>query len=201
MITDHSDSVATTSAEEVGFGALMARLRAGDEAAAREFYERWVWRLMGLTRARLGRSIVVKEDPQDIVQSVYRSFFRRYGAGHFQVEDWHDVWALLVTIVLRKCANRRQFYAAECRTLKRETATGLDDRAADDPTPEDEAMLAEMVQRLLLSFPPAERAVVELSLQGYTVKEIGKCLNRAERSVYRIREHVRSWLELQAIGD
>jgi RNA polymerase sigma-70 factor (ECF subfamily) len=176
----------------------MARLRAGDEAAARDVYEWWAWRLIDLTRARLGRSIAAKEDPEDVVQSVYRSFFRRYGMGQFRVDDWHDVWALLVTIALRKCANRRQFYAAECRDPKREAALGPVEPNTTDPTPEDEAMLAETVERLLLRFPAEERAVVELSLQGHTVKEISATLDRPERSVYRIRDHVRAWLERQA---
>jgi DNA-directed RNA polymerase specialized sigma24 family protein len=59
-------------------------------------------------------------------------------------------------------------------------------------------MLAETVERLLLRFPAEERAVVELSLQGHTVKEISATLDRPERSVYRIRDHVRAWLERRA---
>jgi RNA polymerase sigma-70 factor (ECF subfamily) len=197
MASERCNRAATTT-DDGTFPGLMARLRAGDEAAARDVYEWWAWRLIDLTRARLGRAIAVKEDPEDVVQSVYRSFFRRYGMGHFRVDDWHDVWALLVTIALRKCANRRLFYAAECRDPRREASLGPVEPNTTDPTPEDEAMLAETVERLLLRFPTEERAVVELSLQGHTVKEISASLDRPERSVYRIREHVRAWLERQA---
>jgi RNA polymerase sigma-70 factor (ECF subfamily) len=42
---------------------------------------------------------------------------------------------------------------------------------------------------------PDERAVLELSLQGYTATEISERLGRAERSVRRLRERVRKRLE------
>ena len=44
-----------------------------------------------------------------------------------------------------------------------------------------------------------ERPILELSLQGYTASEISVRLGRAERSVRRLREHIRKRLErLQA---
>jgi RNA polymerase sigma-70 factor, ECF subfamily len=193
----HSTSPAM---KNVAFPAVMARLRAGDEAAAREVYARWAERLIGLTRTKLGKSITAREDPEEVVQSVYRSFFRRYGDGNFHVEDWHDVWALLATIAKRKCLNRRKYYSAECRAASREMPLDLTEPASADPAPDEAAILAETVERMLLRFPPKERAIVELSLQGHTVKEIGARLGRANRSVNRIREYVQKWL-LQQAGD
>jgi len=134
------------------------------------------------------------------MQSVYRSFFRRFDRGEYHVEQWHDVWSLLSTIAIRKCSNRRRYHGAERRAPVREIALELAEPLSTDPVPEQAAILAETVERLLLRFPPPERAIVELSLQGFTVREIGVRLARAERSIYHIREHVRQWLVRQA-GD
>jgi RNA polymerase sigma-70 factor, ECF subfamily len=39
-----------------------------------------------------------------------------------------------------------------------------------------------------------DRSIIELSLPGYTAPEIGERLGRAERTVRRVREHVRKRL-------
>jgi RNA polymerase sigma-70 factor (ECF subfamily) len=198
MATDRRGDEA--SLEQADFQALVERLRGGDEVAARAVYERFAVPLLRLTRAQLRDGLAAREDAEDVVQSVYRSFFRRFDRGEYHVEQWHDVWSLLSTISIRKCSNRRRYHGAERRAPGRETALERAEPLATDPTPEQAALLAETVERLLLRFPPPERAIVELSLQGFTVKEIGVRLGRAERSIYHIREHVRQWLVHQA-GD
>ena len=32
---------------------------------------------------------------EDVVQSVYKSFFARYGRGQFEFDDWSDIWGLV----------------------------------------------------------------------------------------------------------
>src|SRR6185295_15765908 len=63
------------------FDDLMARLRTGDEAAAAEVFHRFTGRLIGLARRRLDHLVRPKVDAEDILQSVYRSFFRRSAGG------------------------------------------------------------------------------------------------------------------------
>ena len=70
------------------FTDVMARLRAGDEDAARQVFQRFVHRLVGLARVRLGRDLRRRVDPEDVVQSAYKSFFLRYEEGKVEVRDW-----------------------------------------------------------------------------------------------------------------
>src|SRR5262249_1915459 len=70
------------------FTDVMARLRAGDEDAARQVFQRFVHRLVGLARVRLGRDLRRRVDPEDVVQSAYKSFFLRYEEGRVEVRDW-----------------------------------------------------------------------------------------------------------------
>jgi len=130
-----------------------------------------------------------------VVQSVYRSFFRRYGAGDFHVEDWSDVWALLATIATRKCISRRKYYQAGRRDARREIPVTSCEVVSTEPTAEEAAMLSETVDRLLAGLAEPERSIVLLSLQGYSAVEISPVVVRSERTVQRVRERVRSQLK------
>ena len=108
-------------------------------------------------------------------------------------------------ITLRKCADRAAYYRADKRDVAREAASGAADDSAPavadllldrEPQPDEAAALAETVEALFRAIDdPDERAILELSLQGHTATEISAQLGRAERSVRRLREHVRKRLE------
>jgi RNA polymerase sigma-70 factor, ECF subfamily len=49
----------------------------------------------------------------------------------------------------------------------------------------------------LAGLSEGEQTIVEMTLQGYSTQEISQRLGRAERSVRRIRQHVRTHLEQQ----
>ena len=56
-------------------------------------------------------------------------------------------------------------------------------------------MLNETVEQLHASLDNDERPILKLSLQGYITAEISARLGRAERTVRRVRERVRDWLD------
>jgi RNA polymerase sigma-70 factor (ECF subfamily) len=55
------------------------------------------------------------------------------------------------------------------------------------------------VDQLLAGLDADERPILELSLQGYTTVEISARLGRAERTVRRVRERVRDWLDREQV--
>jgi RNA polymerase sigma-70 factor (ECF subfamily) len=162
---------------------------------AGEAFDRFTRRLVGLARRQLGGLLRHKVDPEDVVQSVYKSFLLRYGAEMLVEEDEDGLWALLTRITLRKCADRARYHRAECRDAAREAAPADEDVAGREPTPDEAAALTETVERLLRGLDGDERAILELSLQGYSTPEISERLGRAERSVRRVRERARALLE------
>jgi RNA polymerase sigma-70 factor (ECF subfamily) len=188
---------------DASFADLMVRLRSGEDDAARALFVRFARRLVGLARGHLGGRLAAKVDPEDVVQSAYKSFFVRHRQGDLEVGSWDGLWGLLTLITLRKCADRAAHFRTERRDLAREVPQPATDSAAGawqlavdrDPRPDEAAVLAETVQALFRSLDPDERGVLELSLQGYTATEISASLNRAERSVRRLRERVRKRLE------
>jgi RNA polymerase sigma-70 factor (ECF subfamily) len=187
------------------FTALMQRLRSGEDDAAREVFVRFAGRLVGLARQHLDAQLAARVDPEDVVQSAYKSFFVRQREGGLEVGSWDGLWGLLTLIALRKCADRAAYYRAGKRDVGREanvrpsdSSPGPAESLALDraPLPDEAAILAETVEALFRSVDdPDEQAVLELSLQGFTAPEISERLGRAERTVRRLRERFRKRLE------
>src|SRR6478609_9512740 len=109
-------------ADAESFERLMARLRSGEDAAAREVFERFAGRLVALARGRFNQLLARKVDPEDVVQSAFKSFFVRHREGTLDVGDGRGLWNLLTLITLRKCADRAEYFLADRRNAARETS-------------------------------------------------------------------------------
>jgi RNA polymerase sigma-70 factor (ECF subfamily) len=181
----------------------MTRLRSADQDAARYVFQRFADRLIGLAHQRLDRQVRPKVAAEDVVQSVFKSFFLRYADGQFDLGDWDGLWGLLVTITLRKCWRQARRFHGPVHDVGREfrpppdedTSAGGWEALSREPTPEQAAALAEMVEQFLGGLTGRERQVCELRLQGYTVPEISERIGRTEFTVEgvlkKIRQHLR----------
>ena len=58
--------------------------------------------------------------PEDVVLSVYRSFFTRHRDGRCEVTTWDELWSMLTIITARKCINRAEYHLAKRRTAAAE---------------------------------------------------------------------------------
>jgi RNA polymerase sigma-70 factor (ECF subfamily) len=191
------------------FPDLVARLRSGDADAAQEIFRRFARRLIGLARLRLDARLQQKVDPEDVVQSVFRSFFVRHAGGEFDLHGWDSLWSLLTVITLRKCGHKLEYFHAACRDVRRETAPATEQEdslqswqgIAREPTPDEAAQLADTVAQLIAALAAEDRSLVELALQGHTAAEISAQCGVAERTVYRRLERIKSRLERQRTSD
>ncbi len=183
---------------DASFTDLMARLRDGDDTAAAAVFRRFVRRLIGFTRGQLETWVRLKIDPEDVVQSVYKSFFARYEAGQFAVADWDGLWGLLTCIAVRKCVNHVHFWRAVRRQSSREVSLSSVEVApeygrllAREPTPAEAAALTETLEQLMQGLPPFDREVLVLHLQGHDIPAISVRVARSERTVRRALEVAR----------
>lgn len=174
----------------------------------RRLFEQFSRRLIGLARGHLDARLQHKVDPEDVVQSAYKSLLLRYGEGALAAEGWAGIWGLLTRITIRKCADRARFHRAACRDLRRELAPSVEGSSADpwqpagrEPTPDEACVLAETIEALLSRLDNDERVMVEMTLQGFSTEEISEHTGRAERSVRRLRERVRKYLERQSADE
>jgi RNA polymerase sigma-70 factor (ECF subfamily) len=191
------------------FADLMARLRAGDDESAARVFQRFASRLLALARTRLQKQIRQKVDPEDVLQSVFKSFYLRYADGQLDVKNWDGLWTLLVTITLYKCRHQvRDFHRARRDVRKEVSAVPQADDSdaswqaeAPDPTPSQAAMLAETLELVLRDMRESDRPIVEMRLQGYTVPEISAQTGRTEYSVEAILRKLRKRLKQMRDGE
>ena len=183
------------------FAEFVSGLQAGDAAAARQLFGRFTRQLIALALRHIGAGLRHKVDADDVVQSVYKSFFLRYGGADPVAVNWGSLWGLLSLITVRKCAERAAYHRAECRDAAREVGPPREEAApwpeplGREPTPQEAAVLGETIEQLFAGLDEEERPVLELSLQGYTTREISERLGRAERTVRLLREGIRHRLE------
>jgi RNA polymerase sigma-70 factor (ECF subfamily) len=183
------------------FGVWAQQLQGGDPAAANQVVERFAQRLIALAASRLDPLLRSRVAPDDVVQSVFRSFFNRQRDGQFSLHGWDNLWSVLALITVRKCRNQVAHARAACRDVRREVpladsaqeAAGLG-LCSREPTPAEAIELAETVERLLGLFEPRERSVLQLGLQGHEVAAIAELLECTSRKVYRVLERARTEL-------
>ena len=187
------------------FAALMERLRTGDGEAARRVFAEFASRLVALARSRLGSRMRQKVDPEDVLQSAYKSFFIRQSQGLLTPTSWDSLWTMLTVITLRKCGRWVERFHTGKRDLGAEVPAGADadgapvwQAVAREPTPEEAAILTETVEQLLRETAGRERAIVTLALQGNSVAEIAGQVGRTRRTVQRVLARVKEQLERRA---
>lgn len=188
---------------------LLLQWQAGNARAADELFHRYADRLIALVRTRLSAKLSQRLDPEDVVQSAYRSFFAGARAGRFGIERGGDLWRLLVAITLNKLHNQIDHHAAGKRNVALEQSfanetslSGLRPQTlARDPSPVEAILLADGVEQLMRQLEPLDRRILELRLQGYDVCEIVADTNRSVASVYRILARVKRHLEEQQSPD
>ncbi|MEM7456331.1 MAG: ECF-type sigma factor [Planctomycetota bacterium] len=174
---------------------ILNNAKLGDATAESNLHRKFVGRLVALAGKRINARFKAKIEPEEIVQSVFFSFFRRNQKDEFVFEDWNDVWALLVKITVRKCTNRVEGFLAAKRDVSREvlevdgnTPVGS---LTVEPTAEEIAVFNESLDNLFDLLSELQKEVVVFRLQGYSNLEISEKIGRSERTVYRTLNQVR----------
>ena len=87
-----------------------------------EVFARYARRLALLAARRLSQRVAARADGEDVVQSVFRTFFRRCARGDFRIDGSADLWRLLVTITVRKARASARRHTAGRRDVNAEAA-------------------------------------------------------------------------------
>ena len=197
----------TTAGDDPGEAAeaasLIARLRAGDPDACRLIDIRYTRRLILLARARLPKSLAAKVAPEDVVQSVLRTFFARVGRGEFgALDDPEGCWRVLALITRRKCGRQAQYHHARKRDAARERdVSAAWEAVAKGPSPEEAAVLIETVEALGRDLEPHQVRMLDLLLDGRANAEIAAALGCSRRTVERFRDRLGRLLQRMLDGD
>jgi RNA polymerase sigma-70 factor, ECF subfamily len=172
---------------------LVLRVRSGDELAATELYDRYAARVLGLVKSQMADMLRAQTEPDDIVQSVFKSVFRGMSAGNYDAPQGGTLWQLMAVIAVHKVRRNARRRTCEIRDVRRHAhIEDLDQAVAAEghSWPEMESAMAETFECLL----PAERDAVVLRVKGYSIEEIATQLNKSRRTVERLLQHARTTL-------
>jgi RNA polymerase sigma-70 factor (ECF subfamily) len=180
---------------------LLNLWQAGNQEAARVLFERYSDRLVALARKHINQRLARRVDPEDIVQSVFRTFFRRAQAGEIHLYDPDRLCALLARITIHKALDQISYHQAAKRNVNLDADAGpegvdLVGQVLDqEPSPETVNLFLDQLEHFLAQLQPDERQVLEMRMQGYGVEEIASHLGTYDRKIYRILERIRGLAE------
>jgi RNA polymerase sigma-70 factor, ECF subfamily len=176
---------------------LLTRFRRGEEGAATAIYLRYAKRLQLLARSQSGKDLLVRVDPEDVVQSVFRTFFRRASEGHYAIPDGEELWKLFLVIALNKVRELGEFHRAAKRDVGHTTALERRDQGPVRPSASDEqayGVLRMTIDELLEEMSDTQRQMVMMRIAGHGIDDIARTTHRAKRSVERVLQRFRSRL-------
>ncbi len=185
---------------------LIERCRRGEQDAARELFDAYVNRLLPLARRRISQRLTSRVDAEDIVQSVFRTFFARLKDDRFTLADQDDLFRLLVRITVHKTLRQ----VAHHKAAKRDPSQELPQSEAaqeqllqlltTEPTPDAAVMFIDQLEHFMGQLPETDRRILELRMQGFSTDEIAKKLNSYDRKVRRVLERIRDVAEHEGLA-
>jgi RNA polymerase sigma-70 factor (ECF subfamily) len=175
---------------------LIAEFKAGSESAARELFDKYCERLMKLARRRIGHRMTSRIDPEDVLQSAFRTFFNRVRNDEFEFHQEDDLFKLLVRLTVHKTLRQIAYHRAQKRNPELEAGQGseaheiLQQITAGEPPPEVEVALIEEFEKFMGQLQPFDREVLGMKLQGFSTVEIAEKLGSYDRKIRRVLERI-----------
>ena len=179
---------------------LLDRFRSGDEDAALQLYYRYADRLLRLASKNTPAELAPRFDPEDIVQSVFRTFFRRAAKGQYEAPEGDELWKLLLVMALNKVRARGTYHRAGKRDIRKtqqllQGTEQLDEKNAEEA----KSILCLSVEEMIQKQPASHRGIIRLRIDGLEVQAIADRENRSKRTVERILQSFRTQLMESAI--
>lgn len=185
---------------------MIERCRRGDQDAARELFDAYVARLVPLARRRISQRLVSRVDPEDIVQSVFRTFFARLKDDKFEINDQDELFRLLMRITVHKTLRQIAHHKAAKRDPNLELAQGesaqdqLLQLLTTEPTPEATVTFLDQLEHFMAQLQTTDREILNLRLQGFSTEEIAQKLGSYDRKIRRVLERIRDVAEHEGLA-
>ncbi|WP_182869625.1 RNA polymerase sigma factor [Rhodopirellula sp. JC639] len=174
---------------------LVVMIRDGDEEAAEALYDRYARRVFGLVRSKLGARLGAMTEPEDIVQSVFKSMFRGMQSGNYDAPPGTTLWNLLAVIAVRKLSNKASHYSAQRRDASRNVPLDAELDGVDDGMDLASAEFFQVcMQEALDLLRPLHRKILSLRIQGHSIDEIRDLTGRSRRTIERSLQKSRELL-------
>ena len=169
---------------------LLDGWRQGDQAAATEFYQRNVEKLLYLVQRNIAARFSSRFDADDIVQSVMRTVFRQAQAGGINVADSNELWRLISVIALNKVRNRVKKESAQKNSAARTVSGSELFPMIAEPLDQDAVEVADLLEAVSNALDPNAAATLRLLLEERSQDEIAETIGVTTRSVRRYKEMI-----------
>lgn len=188
--------IGDVSLSELTDRSLMRRFQAGNGDAASALYRRYARRLERLAYQQVSPGMAVRVDPEGIVQSVFRTFFRRAEHGQYALADREDLWKLLLVMALNKIRNQALRHRTDKRDVQRTQAIASDNGPAVIDANDHMAfqILKMTVEEVVGGLPVEQREIIWHRIEGCEIEEIVARTGRAKRSIERVLQSFRQRL-------
>jgi RNA polymerase sigma factor (sigma-70 family) len=186
------------------FNELMARAKAGDQAAIRDFLTRFEHEVRMMVRARLPKKLRNQYDSADFVQAVWQSFFSDLPRDAPDFEKVEHLRKYLAGVVRNKIYEQHRrltrtekydVFREERLYIRRGDRDVPRDVVSPDPSPSQTAQAGDRLAQLTAGRSQREVDVIRLRRQGWTFEEIAAETGVKERTARRIIDSARSSME------
>jgi RNA polymerase sigma-70 factor, ECF subfamily len=159
---------------------------------ARLLYEKFAGPMRAVVKGRIGRDLSTRIEADDIVQSTFKSFFRRAAKSGYEVPSEDELWRLLLVMAVNKVRKRGVYHRAAKRDVRKTFSAPLDTVKDRDRGVASE--LVSLVDELIADFTDSDKEIVNLRMQGCSVDEIHNSVERSKRTVERVLQRFRQLL-------
>ena len=172
---------------------LVARAADGSQMAAGSLYKRFVMRLLTFAKRKIGNDVSGRVGADDIVQSTFRTFFRRATDGAYEFENEAGLWSLLRTIAHNKVRKQASHHRAQKRDVSK---TASFEPAFQGATAggDEHHELRILVEELMQEMTEREQSIVQMRIEGFKVAEIAEKTNCSKRTTERVLNQFRELL-------
>ncbi|MEM9412221.1 MAG: ECF-type sigma factor [Planctomycetota bacterium] len=179
-------------------------VKTGDSLAADRIWNLYFDRLVRAVRQRLYGQNRATSDEEDVVLSVFDSFYEAAEKGRFpNLSDRDDLWRLLITMSARKVVDKRRHDQRQRRggqAVVRSLACGNSDEWVDvignEPSPDMILMMQESIEKLFLELGVGQlQELAGAKLEGYSNAEIAQKMGCSERTIERRLHLIREKLQ------
>jgi RNA polymerase sigma factor (sigma-70 family) len=176
------------------FRKLLDQLKDGkrDDAAA-AIVEKFTPGLTAFVAVRMSECLKRRIGAEDVLQSVFATFFRRNDAGRFELYDWGSIFGLLAIISMRRILKYVDHHQAACRDMRRDVMLDVALQAfIREPGPREIAVADETLGQLMDALSEQCQEILARQLLGKSqseiANEVGVSLSTVGREVGYIRE-------------
>jgi RNA polymerase sigma-70 factor (ECF subfamily) len=182
---------------------LVRRFRCGEQDAATALFCRYATRLHHLAQRNMASDLGTRFDADDVVQSVFRTFFRRVQTGFYDLPDGEELWRLLLVLALNKIRALAVHHRAQKRDVN--ATIGQDPQMLSQHITQNSDELALhslqlVVAEVLDGLPSVQQRIIMKRIDGCQIEEIATETGRSKRTVERVLQSFRQRLR-DVIGE